>query len=113
MHSRLLDFAASYENKEVFPRMISIITATYNVEQTISSCLDSLRQKAVPFEYLINDGLSSDSTLEILKKQSPESLIISEKDNGLYDALNKGGRLRRKRLSGFCMQMITTLRCVS
>ncbi len=70
--------------------MISIITATYNVEQTIFSCLDSLRQQTVPFEHIIIDALSSDSTLEIIKEQSPDSHVISEKDNGLYDALNKG-----------------------
>ena len=70
--------------------MISIITATYNVEQTISSCLGSLRQQTVPFEHIIIDGLSSDSTLDAVKEQSQDSRIISEKDNGLYDALNKG-----------------------
>lgn len=69
---------------------ISIITATYNVQQTIQTCLDSLHQQTLPFENIIIDGLSSDSTLEIVKTQSPESRIISEKDNGLYDALNKG-----------------------
>jgi len=69
---------------------ISIITATYNVEQTIQTCLDSLSQQTVPFEHIVIDGLSSDLTLEIVKNQSADSRIISEKDNGLYDALNKG-----------------------
>jgi glycosyltransferase involved in cell wall biosynthesis len=69
---------------------ISIITATYNVQQTILTCLDSLQQQTVPFEHIVIDGLSSDTTLDIIKSQSPDSRIISEKDNGLYDALNKG-----------------------
>ena len=69
---------------------ISIITATYNVQQTIQTCLDSLQQQTIPFEHIIIDGLSSDTTLEIVKDQSPASRVISEKDSGLYDALNKG-----------------------
>jgi len=59
---------------------LSIVTATYNVEQTISSCLTSLQQQTVPFEHIVIDGLSSDATLEVVKTQSPGSRIISEKD---------------------------------
>ncbi len=69
---------------------ISIITATYNVEQSVQTCLDSLQKQTVPFEHIVIDGVSTDSTLEIVKSQSLDSRVISEKDNGLYDALNKG-----------------------
>lgn len=69
---------------------ISIITATYNVEQTVTACLKSLRQQTFPFEHLVIDGLSSDNTIEKIKDISPDSVIFSDKDNGLYDALNKG-----------------------
>ncbi|MEO6302021.1 MAG: glycosyltransferase family 2 protein [Bacteroidia bacterium] len=71
---------------------ISIITITYNseatLEQTINSVLD---QSYTSIEYIIIDGGSTDSTLQIIEKyRSKISKFISEKDNGLYDALNKG-----------------------
>jgi glycosyltransferase len=99
---------------------LSIITATHNVENTISSCLVSLKEQSMPIEHLVMDGLSSDSTLEIVKSvtsdrllvtgegksktkngsqatshQFPVTRMISEKDNGLYDALNKGIQMSR------------------
>jgi glycosyltransferase involved in cell wall biosynthesis len=71
---------------------ISIITITYNssktIEQTLRSVLDQTYQD---IEYIIVDGASTDNTLEIVNKyKSRISRIVSEKDNGLYDALNKG-----------------------
>ena len=71
---------------------ISIITITYNsaatIEQTIKSVLN---QTYGNIEYIIVDGLSKDNTLDIINKyQDRIAEIISEKDNGLYDALNKG-----------------------
>jgi glycosyltransferase involved in cell wall biosynthesis len=71
---------------------VSIITITYNssatVEQTIRSVLDQSYKK---IEYIIVDGLSKDNTLEIVNRYKNNiSKIISEKDHGLYDALNKG-----------------------
>ncbi len=69
---------------------ISIITATHNSQGVITSCLDSLKQQAVPFEHIVIDGASTDSTLQVVKVQSPDSHILSEPDKGLYDALNKG-----------------------
>ena len=75
---------------------ISIITVCYNSEKTIEDTVKSvLSQTYEDFEYLIIDGLSKDNTLNIIKKYTDDSRIrlISEKDKGLYDAMNKGIRL--------------------
>lgn len=72
----------------------SIITVCYNSADTIEKTIKSvLCQKAVEIEYIIIDGDSSDGTLEIIKKYSKNNNIIkwiSEKDFGIYDAMNKG-----------------------
>ena len=73
---------------------VSIITATYNSEKTISTCLNSIvSQNYSEIECIVIDGKSSDSTLQIIEKfQSKYKFIkvFSEADNGIYDALNKG-----------------------
>ena len=71
---------------------ISIIIPTFNSAKTLAVCLDSiLKQSFTDFEVLIMDGLSTDNTLEIAKSYDDIRLIISsEKDNGIYDAMNKG-----------------------
>ena len=71
---------------------ISIITVTYNsaasIEQTMRSVLD---QSYKNIEYIIIDGGSTDQTLDIISKYKAQlGYFISEKDNGIYDALNKG-----------------------
>ena len=72
--------------------IISIVTVVLNVENTILTTLDSLvRQNFSDFEWIIIDGNSSDGTLEVLKKHKKHiNHIISEPDNGIYDAMNKG-----------------------
>lgn len=72
---------------------ISVITATYNVGQTVATCLQSLNQQSIPCEHLVVDGLSSDNTIQKIKELSPTSIVNSEKDKGLYDALNKGVKM--------------------
>jgi glycosyltransferase len=74
---------------------ISIITPTFNSEKTIAKNVESiLKQSYKDFEHIIIDNLSSDNTLEIVKKlykDSPLNLrIISEKDSGISEAFNKG-----------------------
>lgn len=71
---------------------ISIITATYNSEATIRDTLESVNAQTYPhIEHIIVDGNSKDNTLEIVKKYGKRvSLIISEPDKGIYDAMNKG-----------------------
>lgn len=71
---------------------ISVITAVYNAESCIGDLIESLRRQDDPdFEWVVVDGLSTDSTLEILKQVDDLNIkIISEADFGIYDALNKG-----------------------
>jgi glycosyltransferase involved in cell wall biosynthesis len=71
---------------------ISIIIATYNASKTISSCLNSIiAQKEQSTELIIIDGLSSDSTQEIIQTYGNDiDVFISENDFGVYDAWNKG-----------------------
>jgi glycosyltransferase involved in cell wall biosynthesis len=70
----------------------SIITVCYNSEKTIERTITSLRNQTYKnFEYIIIDGGSTDSTLEIIKKNlDVVSILVSEKDEGIYDAMNKG-----------------------
>ena len=73
---------------------VSIITVAYNAEKTISDTIFSvLNQNYSEFEYILVDGNSSDNTVDIIKRYaSKDSRIrwISESDQGLYDAMNKG-----------------------
>lgn len=71
---------------------VSIITASYNNEQTIKDTIKSvLSQSYDNIEYIIIDGKSSDNTINIIQKYSESiSKLISETDSGIYDALNKG-----------------------
>jgi len=71
---------------------ISIITVCYNSSETIEDTIKSvIGQSYSNIEYIIIDGASSDNTLEIIKKyQDQITKVISEKDNGFYDAINKG-----------------------
>ena len=74
---------------------ISIVTAVRNAERTIARTIESVRaQKNVEIEHIVIDGASSDNTLNILKEYKESfSVLISEPDNGIYDAINKGIRL--------------------
>lgn len=71
---------------------ISIITVAYNAEKTIKDTIESVLSQTHPdIEYIIIDGLSKDSTMEIVKSyQNKIHTVVSEADNGLYDAMNKG-----------------------
>ena len=81
--------------------LLSIITASYNSEKTISRTIKSLlNQSFLNFEYIIVDGKSSDKTVEIINsfkkkfdQKGIEYQFISEKDSGIYDAFNKGIKL--------------------
>lgn len=72
--------------------LFTIITVTFNAESTISPTLRSIEsQTFTDFQYLVVDGLSRDTTLDVVKNSGIKNTdIISEKDSGLYDAMNKG-----------------------
>ncbi len=71
---------------------VSIITVVFNGEKTIRSCIDSvLKQSYNDIEYIIIDGKSTDKTPEIVKSYGTKiAVFLSEKDAGIYDAMNKG-----------------------
>ncbi len=74
---------------------VSIITVTYNSAKYVEDCIHSIiRQTYKNIEYIVVDGDSTDGTVDIIQKFSPYiSKWISEEDNGMYDALNKGMQL--------------------
>ena len=71
---------------------VSIITVSLNSEKTIEKTINSvISQDHKNIEYIIIDGGSKDNTLEIVNKyKSSITKIISEKDKGIYDGINKG-----------------------
>lgn len=71
---------------------ISVITATWNSQQTVADTLRSLdAQLYQDTEYLVIDGASTDNTLDIVRSHGGRvDKLISEPDQGIYDALNKG-----------------------
>lgn len=74
---------------------VSIITVSFNSERTIEDTIKSvLNQEYSDIEYIIIDGNSNDKTLDIIKSYESEFKgklkFISEPDNGIYDAMNKG-----------------------
>src|SRR5688572_21833852 len=73
---------------------ISIITVCYNSAATIDTTLKSVAEQDYgDIEHVIVDGGSRDNTMEIVSKYPHVAKAISEKDEGLYDAINKGIRL--------------------
>ncbi len=81
---------------------LTLITATFNSERNIFDCLNSVSSQTYSnIEHIIVDGGSSDKTVAIIKSVSTFSKIISEPDQGIYDALNKGINLATGDIIGF------------
>ena len=72
--------------------LISIIIVTYNVEDIIENCINSvIKNTSKNYELIIIDGASTDETiLKIKKHEKKINYFISEKDSGIYDAMRKG-----------------------
>ena len=79
--------------------LISVITITYNAAQTLPLTMESVAEQTFKdFEHIVVDGASTDDTISIARRMGiPRLRIISEKDEGLYDAMNKGLKMARGR----------------
>lgn len=71
---------------------ITVITAVFNNRETIAEAIDSaLAQIGADFELVVIDGASTDGTLDVLRGYGAKiPVLVSERDHGIYDALNKG-----------------------
>lgn len=79
-------------------KKVSLILTSYNCKENIDRTLTSIEKQTYPnIEILIVDGGSTDGTIQVIKRfektTEREIVWISEKDNGIYDAMNKGYRL--------------------
>jgi glycosyltransferase len=79
-------------HNEIEALKISVITAVYNREKTVGDAIESVaNQNHTDLEYVVVDGMSTDNTADIIQaNQKSISRSIREKDDGIYDALNKG-----------------------
>jgi glycosyltransferase involved in cell wall biosynthesis len=77
---------------EVLLPKISVITVSYNAATTIGRTLQSVQRQDYPsIEHIVVDGLSVDGTQEVIQNNSQRiAVYMSEKDKGMYDAINKG-----------------------
>src|SRR6266436_10418388 len=76
------------------PPLISVITPTFNSGAKIAATIASvLSQGKGLYEFIVIDGGSTDGTLAHLRAQGPALRYLSEPDEGIYDAMNKGIRL--------------------
>jgi glycosyltransferase len=80
---------------------ISIITPVWNNAQTIAHNIRSIADQSVASQHILVDGVSTDGTLEIIESTKPPgSIIVSEPDNGMYDAINKGLKFAQGEIVG-------------
>ncbi|QDG68081.1 glycosyltransferase [Pseudarthrobacter sp. NIBRBAC000502772] len=85
------------KHSDLHEPLLSIIIVTFNASQFLPRTLNSLMSQKVinnnDVEVVVVDGGSTDGTLELVKKSSLVSHFISERDDGIYDAMNKGAQL--------------------
>jgi glycosyltransferase len=74
---------------------VSMVTVVYNRAQCVVRAIKSVQQQSYQnIEHVIVDGASTDGTLEIIRDHiNKNTIVLSEPDGGIYDALNKGFRL--------------------
>lgn len=103
--NRWFDLFHDVVNKGGYKMLFSIITPCFNSEKTIRRTLESvLSQTCGEYEYIIIDGASTDNTLNIIdsyrSRFGNKLRVISEPDNGIYDAMNKGIKASQGRIIG-------------
>ncbi|MEO9954232.1 glycosyltransferase family 2 protein [Nonlabens sp.] len=90
------------ENKKPF---FSIIIPTFNVEKVLDNAVNSIKtQSSQDYEIIIIDGGSTDKTLQLIESHKDDTVLlrsISEKDRGIYDAMNKGIKMAQGRFLYF------------
>ena len=82
---------------------ISLITVAFNSISTIQGTINSVKSQSIfeAIEYIVIDGNSTDGTKELLANERCITKYISEKDYGIYDAMNKGLRIATGDIVGF------------
>ena len=82
---------------------ISVITVTYNCSEVLNDCITSVKNQSYKnIEHLIIDGGSSNNTMKLLRaNQHHFTVLVSEPDYGIYDAMNKGIKLAKGDVIGF------------
>lgn len=85
--------------------LVSVLTPCYNSVKTIENTLECIEKQTYQnIEYIIADGGSTDGTLEVIEQHRSrlpkQFILISETDNGIYDAMNKGIGLANGKLIG-------------
>jgi len=73
---------------------LSIISVTYNASETLSDCLECIAKQSINVEHILIDGASTDATMKIVDAHREQlAHVVSEPDEGIYDAMNKGLKL--------------------
>lgn len=81
---------------------LSIVTVCYNEKDIGRTCESIVSQSCQDFEWIVVDGGSTDGSLEVIKHYKERiDILISEPDNGIYDAMNKGIRLAKGKWINF------------
>lgn len=90
------------KDSEEYP-LITYITVVYNRVETLKRCMESVFAQTYPnVEYIVVDGASTDGTLQLIEEYSEKlDYYISQPDNGIYNAMNKGISLARGRFLCF------------
>lgn len=85
-----------YNKRTLKKPFFSIITVVKNDQKNILKTINSIKKQTFKnFEYIIIDGASTDNTLEILNRNKNYNVLVSEKDKGIYYAMNKGLKISR------------------
>lgn len=97
----MTDIKSNQTNKTELPK-VSIVTVCYNAATTIEDTIQSVINQTYPnIEYIIVDGGSTDGTLDIIKKYEKHiAKWVSEPDEGIYDAMNKGIKMSTGEIIG-------------